>query len=330
MRKIYTKDDIKNEALKHKTKKDFFTKSPGFYCAAKRFGILREVCSHMPKRQPTGSKWSLEVLLNITKECSDRKEFAKKNRLAYRYAIKNGLLDSICSHMSVLRNKVVWTSEKIQQEALKYKTKTDFSNNSRTAYSYAQKAGMLDEVCSHMEVLWSKKWNKESLKKEALKYETRSDFTNGSSGAYDAARNLDVLDEICLHMKASSNVSKSEEELFSIIKEMNPNAKKLRDRNVKIAGKPHIKGFDVDIYVQSLNKGIEFDGEYWHSFEVMKSSRQKRHWPENDVLDYHKIKDEYFLSKGIQILHVKEEDWIKDKQSCVDKCLEFLGEQNAN
>jgi hypothetical protein len=43
-----------------------------------------------------------------------------------------------------------------------------------------------------------------------------------------------------------------------------------------------------------------------------------------DLENYSRLKDEYFLSKGIQILHVKEEDWIANKQSCIDMCLKFI------
>lgn len=43
-----------------------------------------------------------------------------------------------------------------------------------------------------------------------------------------------------------------------------------------------------------------------------------------DVINYHQIKDEYFKSKGIELLHIKEEDWMEDKQGCIERCVEFL------
>jgi hypothetical protein len=69
--------------------------------------------------------------------------------------------------------------------------------------------------------------------------------------------------------------------------------------------------------------GIEFDGTYWHSFETMKKS--KIDWPTEDVKNYHEIKDLWFSSKDIFILHVKEGDWNRNKEACVEKCLKFLG-----
>jgi len=34
--------------------------------------------------------------------------------------------------------------------------------------------------------------------------------------------------------------------------------------------------------------------------------------------------DRYFKSKGIDILHIKEEDWVKDKDRCIKQCFLFL------
>ena len=92
---------------------------------------------------------------------------------------------------------------------------------------------------------------------------------------------------------------------------------------VKIKIKPHIQRFEIDIYVPELNKGIEFDGTYHHSFDGLRRSR--KHWPVKDVKNYHKIKDSWFLSTGIEILHIKEKDWMENKEKCIKKCFDFLG-----
>lgn len=69
--------------------------------------------------------------------------------------------------------------------------------------------------------------------------------------------------------------------------------------------------------------GIEFDGKYWHSAKGLKRSR--KHWPEEDIINYHEIKDNYFLSQGIQILHIKEEDWHINRSLCISQIEQFLG-----
>ena len=92
----------------------------------------------------------------------------------------------------------------------------------------------------------------------------------------------------------------------------------------KIPNKPYIYGFDIDIFVPELMRVIEFDGIYWHSFEQMRNDKRKAKWSDEDILNYHEIKDDYFASKGITILHIKEEDWLKDKKACINTCLKFL------
>jgi hypothetical protein len=118
--------------------------------------------------------------------------------------------------------------------------------------------------------------------------------------------------------------SLSERELFGVVKSIYPNAKKLRDRSVKISGKPHIGGFDLDIYVPELNLGIEYDGIWTHSVKGLK--RGRKHWPDEDLKKYHGLKDDWFMSsKGIMVLHINEADWLLDKESCIKRCLDFLG-----
>ena len=95
-----------------------------------------------------------------------------------------------------------WNKQLCAEEALKYKTKTDFNRGSVGAYTHALKHGFLDHICSHMEVKWQRKWsNKDVCHKEALKYQTRSEFQDKSNGAYTYAMRHDFLDEICNHME---------------------------------------------------------------------------------------------------------------------------------
>ena len=91
---------------------------------------------------------------------------------------------------------------------------------------------------------------------------------------------------------------------------------------VFILGKPHIMGFELDIYVSEARKAIEFDGSYWHSDQGLK--RNRSHWPQEDIDNYHILKDTYFKLKGIEILHINEEEWTNNPQVAVEKCFKFL------
>jgi hypothetical protein len=116
--------------------------------------------------------------------------------------------------------------------------------------------------------------------------------------------------------------SKVQIELLNTITNVFPFASKYYDSKVDIKDKPYIKGFEIDIFIKDMKLGIEFDGDYWHSFDGLSKSR--KNWPENDIRNYHQIKDDYFLSKGIRLLHIKESDWYANKDIQIERCFRFL------
>lgn len=284
------------------------------------------------KKHRTDEELVLEALKYKT-----RTEFAKCSNGAYQAAKRRGILDKICSHMPIRcvstghkPPNYRWTDELLAQEALKYKNKTDFIKNAWGAYQAARDRGILDKICAHMPKRrkipreWHShfKWTFEKIKEEAFQYKSREEFRKNSGGAWSAAQDLGILDIVCAHMPWGGNSSNGELTLFDIIKNIYHNTKKLVDTKVVIDGRSYIKGFEIDIFVPELNLGIEFDGKYHHSFKGLKRSRP--HWPKDAILNYHEIKDAWFATKGIKILHIKEKDWENNKESCITKCLEFL------
>lgn len=257
-------------------------------------------------------------------------EFKKKRPGAYRSACRRKILQKICRHMKrVCRSS--WTYEELINEALKYSSRSEFNAKSKGAYLSAFRRNILDKICSHMpEHIYRSgknsphyKWTYEMLKTEALKYKTRSELQKKNPYVYQCAYDRNLIDELCSHMEINGNLSLAEKELFSIIESKYPTTRKLKDRRVSIPNKPHVCGFDIDIFVPEVGRGIEFDGIYWHSPKGLKRSRE--HWPKEDLINYHKIKDSYFLSKGVELLHINEKDWINDKKKCIEDCLIFLG-----
>jgi hypothetical protein len=321
--KKWTFEELQEEASKYKSRLEFQKNSRGAYQAAYERKILDPICSHMVDIY---HYWTNEELAQEAKKYKTRGEFQKYSRGAYKASHRRKILDKICSHMKVVRR--YWTNEELAQEALKYETRMEFQNNSKGAYSTALKRKILDKICSHMKERLTEKWTNEELAEEAKKYKTRSEFKKNSSGAYTAAGDGKILDKICSHMKTLSGTSAQETELRDIIKSVYPKTLTLRIRSKKteilVKGKPYIHGFDLDIYIPELRKGIEFDGDYHHSFDFMRKDPQKAKWPDKDLTDYHEIKDSFFLSRDIEILHIKGKDWKKDKQACIDECLIFL------
>ena len=313
----WTLKSLKEEASKYTTRGGFNFGSKGAYLSAYRKGILDDICSHM---EPSKSKpWTVKELHKEALKYKTRYEFQKNNE-AYQSAWKRDLLDQICGHMEESRH--VWTDQELREEALKYDNRVDFQQKNSGAYQSARNKKILDQICLHMGRSRSKSYSLEELKKEASIYNTRGEFQKGSP-AYQAAQGMGLLDQICSHMRKSGNVSIAENNLFDVIKSIYPKTQKLRDMKVKIDEKPFICGFEIDIYVPELRKGIEFDGTYWHSPKRLKKSKPE--WSNEDIANYHELKDAWFATKGIELIHIKEEDWNKNKQICIEKCLEFLG-----
>ncbi|MDE2425704.1 MAG: hypothetical protein KGO96_07340 [Elusimicrobia bacterium] len=77
--------------------------------------------------------------------------------------------------------------------------------------------------------------------------------------------------------------------------------------------------FELDIYIPSLNKAIEFDGTYWHS------QKNLNYRPERDL-----FKNQQCKESGIDLLRIKEEDYKENKEFIFRLILAFLNNTNLN
>ena len=192
----WTKNKVRLESLKYKTRTEFKNKcSPAYYKAIKG-DYLEEICSHMIIKK---IKWTKEKVRFESLKYKTRTEFMNKCGSAYYKAIKEGYLEEICSHMVIKRRKK-WTIDEIREISLKYNNKIEFRIKEYGPYLCAKRRKWLDDVCSHMKqnIQWKDK--KEIVHQEALKYETRGEFCVKSERFYEIARRHNWLDELCCHM----------------------------------------------------------------------------------------------------------------------------------
>ena len=97
--------------------------------------------------------------------------------------------------------------------------------------------------------------------------------------------------------------SKSEEEIYNFIKTLLPNEEiYLNDRHI-------LNGTELDIYIPNKHFAIEFDGLYWHS---------------NKDKNYHLTKTESCESKGIQLIHIFEDEYQYKKDIVLSKIKHIL------
>lgn len=103
----------------------------------------------------------------------------------------------------------------------------------------------------------------------------------------------------CVH-----HISKPEIELANFVKSLN--LKILTSKRNIITPK------ELDIYIPSLNKAIEFNGEWWHySKKYFKPGK-------------HAMKSNLCREKGIKLLHIREDLWLKNKNKMKQVIEKFL------
>ena len=87
-----------------------------------------------------------------------------------------------------------WNRRTCREEALKYKSASEFENANASAYTAARRNGWIKDYTWFVK-LWEPKWSKEACAKEAKKYKTRSEFQKGNSVAYGKALSKGWIDE---------------------------------------------------------------------------------------------------------------------------------------
>ena len=104
---------------------------------------------------------------------------------------------------------------------------------------------------------------------------------------------------LCAHAQRRS---KAEIEIYEYVLKTCPDARS-SDRSA-------LGRFELDVYVPSINKAIEYDGTYWHSK------------PKDILRD--RCKDARCVKKGVQLLRITEVEYEANKPATLLKILNFL------
>lgn len=144
-------------------------------------------------------KYTKQYCKEITSQYDDKKIFQDSNPTFYRYLIKRGWLDELCSHMVNQKKKNgYWTKERCKEAAEKYNKRIDFQKGNPAAHNAAFRNGWLDEICTHMSYneFEPTKWTKQVCVELAKQYKMRGKFKSNNSSAYKIALKHGWLDEI--------------------------------------------------------------------------------------------------------------------------------------
>jgi len=112
----------------------------------------------------------------------------------------------------------------------------------------------------------------------------------------------------CPICQANLFTSKAEKEIANIIGVQDIKVER-NDRTQIINPLTNMK-LELDIWMPELNKAIEFNGIYWHSFK--------------DKIIKDKIKLQECTKRNIKLLVIKEQDWIDNKMDCISKIKNFV------
>lgn len=123
-------------------------------------------------------------------------------------------------------------------------------------------------------------------------------------GPFMQTPNKHLMGENC--PQCSKRYDKSECELYEYIKSLLPGYEIIRN------SKNIIDGLELDIYIPGLGIAFEYDGLFWHS-EAMKDDRY-----------YHVSKTDKCLSKGIQLIHIFEDEWLCKNDICKSRIQNIL------
>ena len=84
------------------------------------------------------------------------------------------------------------------------------------------------------------------------------------------------------------------------------------ENNLEEHVKDIIKPYELDIYIPQKNIAIQFDGIFWHSDQKKPN-------------DYHLMKTQMCKEKGIQLIHIFQDQWLYKQQIVKDRIKNVLG-----
>jgi len=85
---------------------------------------------------------------------------------------------------------------------------------------------------------------------------------------------------------------------------------------------PHTGRFlELDIYIPQLQVAFEYNGSYWHSDDNIQLRTNGKF---DSAVDYHNFKSDLCFDLGIRLLHISEDNWVRDAEFEKSQIVNFL------
>lgn len=142
------KDHVIEESKKYSNRTEFKKNSQNAYNSALKNNWIDEMVwlDRVDGKQQKGYWKNRENMMCEARKYATKEEFKKGNLTAFLAAYKYGYIDEMWWLVKQKQHKKgYWTYDKIEEEAFKYNTKTEFFHGNQTAYKAALKLGIIDE-----------------------------------------------------------------------------------------------------------------------------------------------------------------------------------------
>ncbi len=130
------------------------------------------------------TEWTYEKVIEESKKYNSISEIQKERRGLYKAIIRLNLKKTLFPINLHEKRIQKFSKENCTKEALKYKTRKEFKDNSKSYYNYASYKKWMKDICSHMNIPKPIKKiniiNKEDLLEDAKKYNSIKDWKNSS------------------------------------------------------------------------------------------------------------------------------------------------------
>ena len=219
--KVYTEQEVLQEAKKYKTRNDFRVGSPGPYNAAKRLKIMDKAVQHMGKSK-IEKQYTKQEILDSARRYKNQRDWVKNESSIYNCAKgydkpnkskKDKEFWKKCiSHMEyIFKPNGYWTKQGCKEVADKYTDRRIFHKEQYEVYKVIVREGWVDELLSHM--IWTTPrgnvkypddwvWSLEDAINEAKKYKTRNELQKNNNHLYQWIKKHKWEDKCYHHMRA--------------------------------------------------------------------------------------------------------------------------------